>query len=82
MMRMLSMLEIESGWEFEAKHVLGILNDADEGISLWPMDCVFTKFSSRRSRYSMACAGHRDRGETSVFMHFGLGLVRNTIMPW
>ena len=40
LMRFLGVLEVSSGWHFEATHVCGIHNAAAEGISRWDRGCV------------------------------------------
>ena len=43
LMRLLGVLEMSSGWHFDAKHLRGIFNVAADGISRWDRASVSTK---------------------------------------
>ena len=47
-MRYLGVLEIASGWYFDAKHIPGILNDVADGISRWSRTSITTNLMALR----------------------------------
>ena len=73
LMRMLGLLEIDSGWVFEAKHVPGILNDVADGISRWPLKDVSSNLLSRRPdvRWQMQDLGSEGRHLCSCILAAG-----------
>ena len=48
LMRFLGVLELSSGWHFDAKHVRGIFNVAADGISRWDRASVLLNLRSVR----------------------------------
>ena len=49
LMRLLGVLDVSSGWKFEASHVRGIHNAAADGISRWDCGSVLDNLRAVRS---------------------------------
>ena len=65
LMRFLGVLEISSGWNFDALHVPGALKDIADGISRWKESSVLASSSSEtplRHRLSTLTKGISVRG--------------------
>ena len=71
LMPLIGVLELSSGWHFDAKHVRGIFNVAADGISRWDRSSVSLNLCSVRPDVPWQARDLGDVGRWSVFgLHF------------
>ena len=78
LMRLLGVLELSSGWHFDAKHVRGIFNVAAEGNSRWGRSSVLLNLRCSPRR-SVAGSGFGGRRDVSLYFGDGIGLMRSAV---